>query len=314
MKLLSAFFRLIRWQNLLFIAINQYLFFYCIFIPLVKNATTIINHTSFLILAAASILIAAAGYIINDYFDIQIDVINKPSKMVINKYIKRRWAIVWHLAFSFIGVLLSVYVSFKTNQWLIAIVNFICVLMLWFYSTTFKKKLLIGNVIIAFLTAWVVLVVYVFAGADFFSLYGWANEQHSFNVRWFFKITMLYAGFAFIVTLVREVIKDIEDVEGDRKYNCHTMPIVWGIPATKVFAAVWLVVLIAALTIIQLYAWQSGYWLGAIYIVALLILPMAWLLKKLFTATNTMHFHSLSSVIKYIILIGILSMLLLKFT
>lgn len=313
MKLIAAFFRLIRWPNLVFIFLTQLLFYYCVYLPLVINLPSTHILLLFFLLITASVLIAAAGYIINDYFDIQIDIVNKPERIVINKYIKRRWAIVWHLALSVIGILLSLYVGYKTHEWLIAAINFLCVFALLFYSTTFKKKLLSGNLIIAALTAWVILVVYLFVGADLFSINGWVKNTDGFNVRRLFKFTLLYAGFAFVMTLIREVVKDLEDMEGDRIYKCNTMPIAWGVPATKVFVGVWIIVAAAVLAIVQLYAWQSGWWVAAIYFLVLLILPMFYLMRKLYAASTAADYHLLSSVIKFIMLAGILSMLLLKF-
>ena len=314
MKTIFAFFRLIRWPNLLFIVITQLLFYYCVYTPLLIEFPTLNNQILFILLTIASVLIAAAGYIINDYFDIQIDIINKPDKIVINKFIKRRWAIIWHFIFSALGIGISFYISLKTGQWLIATINVLCVLLLWFYSTTFKRKLLSGNLIIAALTAWVILVVYLFVGAELFSLTGWAKDSVDFNVRKLFKFTLLFASFAFIMTLIREVIKDLEDMEGDRKYNCTTMPLTWGVPAAKVFTGVWIVVCVAALAIVQLYAWQSGWWLAALYILLLLVLPLLFMLHKLYKAATTLHYKELSGIVKIVILFGILSMLFLKFT
>ena len=313
MKLLIAFFRLIRWPNLLFITITQCLFYYCIYVPLLQYFPTTTNQILFFMLVVASLFIAAAGYIINDYFDVQIDIINKPDRIVINKFIKRRWAIVWHLFLSAVGIVLSLYITFVTGEWLISFVNLLCVVFLLFYSTTFKRKLLSGNLIIAALTAWVILVVYIFGGAEVFSFQGWATETPNLNVRRLFKFMLLYASFAFIMTIIREAIKDLEDMEGDRKYNCTTMPIVWGVPAAKVFIAVWITVCIAALAILQLYAWQTGWWWAAIYILTLTIFPLALLLKKLYHATASDQYHYLSNMVKFIMLAGILSMLFVKY-
>ncbi|RYY68838.1 MAG: ubiquinone biosynthesis protein UbiA [Chitinophagaceae bacterium] len=307
MKLITAFFKLIRWPNLFFIALTQSLFYYCVFEQLLlEPALHPANHLLFYLLVTASVLIAAAGYIINDYFDLQIDTINKPQKVVVDKIIKRRWTIVWHWFLSGIGLLLSFYVSRQIGNWIIGIVNVFCVLLLWFYSTTFKKRLLSGNIIIAALTAWVVIVVYFFCGASF---HIWSTIDNHFNSARFFKFTILYAGFAFIISLIREVIKDLEDKEGDAQYHCKTMPIVWGVPATKVFTAVWLVVAIAALSIVQLYAWQSGWWWIVLYSVVLTILPLMLILKKLYAASTPAEYHQLSSAIKLVMLTGILSML-----
>ena len=314
MKIIAAFFRLVRWPNLVFIITTQLLFYYCVYIPLLALPPHLNIQNFYFLLIFASVFIAAAGYIINDYFDIQIDAINKPHKMVVNKIIKRRWAIVWHLLLSTFGIVFSFFISYKIKVWPIFIVNILCVVALWFYSTHFKKQLLIGNLLVAALTAWVVLVVYLFAGADILSLKTFEINNEHVNVRKLFKFTLLYAGFAFVTTLIREVIKDLEDMEGDRKYECKTMPIVWGVPASKVFVAVWIVVSIATLLGILLYAWQSGWWFVALYIMFLIVIPFTFMLRKLFKANTVSDYHFLSNLIKIIMLTGILSMLILKYS
>ncbi len=314
MKLFAAFLKLVRWPNLVFIILTQLLFYYCVYAPMLKVQSSNQINLLFFLLIIASVFIAAAGYIINDYFDVQIDLINKPNRIIIGKFIKRRWAIVWHLVLSAIAVLLSLYVSYRTAEWLIVVVNIACVFALWFYSTTLKRKLLSGNLMIAALTAWVILVVYIFVGANILSLQGWVENTHAFNVQKLFKFTFLYAGFAFVTTLIREVVKDLEDMDGDRKYDCRTMPIAWGVPASKVFVAVWLVVATTALAIVMLYAWQSGWWFAAVYFLILVILPLLLMLKKLYSAVESKDYHALSNIIKFVMLAGIISMLFLKFT
>ena len=163
MKLLFAFFRLIRWPNLVFIALTQSLFYYCIIVPSLPESYNglpyALTQPLFYLLITASVFIAAAGYIINDYFDINIDQVNKPDKMVVEKIIKRRSAILLHWVITSAGLLISLYVSYKTS-FIIIIANILCSLLLWVYSTTFKKQLLSGNIIISLLTAWTVLVLY----------------------------------------------------------------------------------------------------------------------------------------------------------
>lgn len=313
MKLISAFFRLIRWPNLVFIALTQLLFFYCIIIPSLPDSyhqqSRQLTTPVFYILMMASVLIAAAGYIINDYFDINIDQVNKPDKMVVQKIIGRRWAIFFHLVLTFIGLALSSYVSFKTSL-VIIIANVVCALLLWVYSTTFKKKLLSGNIIISGLTAWTVLVLY-FAANTTLSL---TTQQAGITsgMSRIYKFAALYAGFAFIISLIREVVKDIEDMEGDARYNCKTMPIVWGVPAAKVFVGVWLAVLIGALLIVQFYALQIGWWLSALYVIALVIAPLIWILKKFYEAQTSAQYHVISNMVKLVMLTGICSILLVK--
>jgi len=127
------------------------------------------------------------------------------------------------------------------------------------------------------------------------------------------RLGIVYTCFAFVISLVREVVKDMEDIEGDRKYGCTTMPIVWGTNAAKVFVAVWLIVLIAALVILQLYAITFGWWISVLYSVVLIILPLLYIFKQLFAAQTPQAFHSLSSVIKLVMFAGIVSMLFFCF-
>ncbi len=313
MQLLRAFFKLIRWPNLLFIALTQ-----CLFYTQIGNKFATYDfefifraaQLPFDLLVIASLLIAAGGYIINDYFDLHIDGVNKPQSLVIDKIIKRRWGIFMHLLFSIAGIICSAFVSYYTHQWLIVIINSITVLLLWFYSTHFKKKLLLGNVVVSFLTAWVILVIYLFCipplkmGQLFI-------QNNEINLNKLYKFTVVYAGFAFIISLIREVVKDLEDMQGDAQFGCRTMPIVWGVPVTKVFAGVWIVVAIMGLLIIQGYSWQMGNPFVAGLSFLFISLPLLITLKKLKEATLPNQFHKISSLLKLIMLAGILSMVFL---
>jgi 4-hydroxybenzoate polyprenyltransferase len=314
MRLLTAFFRLIRWPNLLFIALTQLLFYYCIIVPslpphyfLLKDKLT---APLLYLLVLSSVLIAAAGYIINDYFDINIDQVNKPGKMVVEKIISRRWAILMHFIITTAGIAVSAYISYKTN-FIIVIANIACSILLWFYSTTFKKKLLSGNIIISALTAWTVMVLYFAVNNNYIITLNQHRDIMDAMKR-IFKFASLYAGFAFIISLIREVVKDIEDMEGDSRYHCKTMPIVWGVPAAKVFVGVWMVVLIAGITLIQLYVLHSGWWWSALYSLLLLIIPLIRLLWLFYKAQSVKEYHVLSNQLKMMMLSGILSLIVLR--
>ena len=307
MKAFSAFLRLIRWPNLFFIVLTQMLFRYFILPFVYREAhrgyeNIKLSEILFYLLVFASVCIAAAGYIINDYFDENIDQVNKSSKVIVGKFIKRRSAILLHALFSFVGLLLSIYVGYRLSNALIPFFNLLAIILLLVYSSTFKKKILIGNIIISLLTAWTILVL---------TLAEYRFRISPEDVVWqrLLKMSFIYAGFAFIISLIREVIKDMEDIEGDIKYGCKTMPIVWGLPVSKVFTAVWIVVLAGMLTAIQIYVIQLGWWLSALYSFVLIIIPLIWSLKKLYAATTPEDFHQLSSMIKLIMLAGIVSMI-----
>ncbi len=266
-----------------------------------------IHGTAFLLLCISSVLIAAAGYIINDYFDLNIDQVNKPEKLVVEKIIRRRWTIAWHLLLSLAGIGIGFYLDVTTRIRFLGVANFLCALLLFLYSISLKKKILLGNILISLLTAWVILVV------------TWCENSYLINKKIdlggnkILRITFLYAGFAFIISLIREVIKDMEDIEGDRKYGCRTIPIVWGMNAAKIFASVWMVVLIAVLIIVQMYALHLGWWLSVAYCLLVIVAPLLWIFRQLFSAHTPPDFHTLSSFIKLVMFTGILSMVFFRY-
>ena len=303
MILIAAFFKLVRMPNLFFMALTQVLFQFCIYHTLYNDAVPVNDLYRFILIVFASRFIAEAGYIINDYFDINIDEVNKPEKMVVDKVIKRRWAIAWHFMLSGAGIILTVLALPFWSKWYLILANIICVALLWLYSTNFKKSLLTGNIVISLLTAWTILIIF-FSKFNLTDAFG-AGDSNNHK---FFRLAILYAGFAFIISLIREAIKDMQDMAGDAKYGCRTMPIVWGVNATKVYVAVWLIVLIAALGILQVYVLQFKWWLLIAYCIPAIIFPLILLLFKLKKSTSSDDFKKLSSLTKLIMFTGILSM------
>jgi 4-hydroxybenzoate polyprenyltransferase len=301
MNLVAAFFKLIRLPNLFFMALTQVLFQICIYEKLYEGRIPADDGWRFVLLLFASLFIAAAGYIINDYFDINIDEVNKPQKMVVDKLISRRWAIAWHFMLSGAGIILTAVALPFLQKWYLILANAGCVALLWFYSTNFKKQLLTGNIVIACLTAWTILVIF-FSKVNF-------DDAFNHNHRQLFKLAWLYAGFAFIITLIREAIKDMEDMPGDEKYGCRTMPIVWGVNVTKVYTAVWLIVLLALIIVVQVYVLQFQWWLAVGYAVPTVIFPLLAILLKLKKSYTPADYHKLSTLTKLVMLTGILSMI-----
>lgn len=304
MKLLFYFLRLIRWPNLFFIVLAETLFHFCIYKPLFQTEDTSKDLAFYLILLS-NILIAAGGYIINDYFDTNIDQINKPEKVVVGLHISRRWVIFWHMCFSILGIYILVWAFPFKAYWHLHICNITAIILLWFYSTNFKKDFLIGNLVIALLTAWSISIVY-FSKFTFFDI---ARPFHrTAKEITFFKLMLLYSIFAFILTLIREALKDMEDVEGDQKFGCKTLPIVWGLKPTKVYVAVWLIVVIVALLVIQLFVIPFGWWIEIIYCILAIVTPLLIVLFKLRHSFSQKHFKELSMWIKLAMFFGIISM------
>lgn len=276
MQLLVSIFRLTRFWNLAIIAFAQ--FFAAAF--LFRQGNRVFTDVWLYILSASTLLIAAAGYIINDYYDIKIDLINKPERVVIGKTITRRYAILFHTLMSMVGVALGLLINWKVGA-----INFVCAFLLWLYSNNLKRQPLIGNVLVSLLTGLSVFVL-VF-------LY----EQ-------FHALVFVYALFAFFMTLIREIVKDMEDVKGDFTFGCKTLPIVWGIRRTKFF--LYVLIAVFSCTVVLLDFYQLS--IPLIYFVPLLFVPMVVLLKQLITADTKHHFYQLSQFCKIIMLLGIATM------
>jgi 4-hydroxybenzoate polyprenyltransferase len=192
-----------------------------------------ISWIDFILLVFSTCLIAAGGNIINDYFDVKADRINKPEKLIITKHIKRRWAIVSHWSFNGIAFLIGIYLSIKYNSLSFVFVHLISINLLWFYSMYFKRKVLIGNIMIAFLTALVpilALLFMIYSPNDSNQLadpsaFGWIMDYD-------FALIQFITFFAFVQNLEREILKDIQDIEGDKLIYVKSLPMVIGIKRT----------------------------------------------------------------------------------
>lgn len=273
-RFVVSFARLTRVWNLIIIALAQYLT-----AAFLIHFRTVIDPRLF-ILSVATLMIAAGGYIINDYYDIKIDLINKPQRVVIGKTITRRYAILFHTLLSIGGVFLGLFLS-----WKIAAVNFVSATILWWYSNSLKRQPFIGNLVVALLTGVAIWLV------D--SLY---KTGH--------LLIITYASFAFFITLIREIIKDMEDLKGDQTFGCKTLPIVWGMRKTKFFIYLILAIFLITVTLLNFYYNN----LPSNYFLLFLFVPMLWFLVRLITADTKKDFTWLSGFCKIILLLGILSM------
>ena len=296
--------RLIRWNNLLIIFLTQLLVWWCVLLP---ESPVVLTPLNFLLLALSTVLIAAAGYIINDYFDIKIDAINKPDKVVLEKSIPRKQAIIAHAVLNIIAFLLAGRVAMAAHfpQWLLVQIG--CTLLLWYYSTDFKRQYVTGNIVISLLTALTVLTLLIYEPV----IRGRNEAQQLYTGTILSKpgwVLLIYAYFAFTLTWMREIVKDMEDIRGDEEEGCKTMPVIKGLKYSSRFTAVlgFLVILPLAAAAFLLFLHHET-WLPS-YIIALLILPItAWSIF-LFSNTTALHYHKASNWLKVIMLLGIFSL------
>jgi 4-hydroxybenzoate polyprenyltransferase len=310
MRLLGAFLKLVRYPNLIYIFLTQYLLQYAVIIPVFARygVRPTLSHGQFFLLVLSTVLVAAAGYIINDYFDLNIDQVNKPGRIIIDRVIHRRWAILWHTFFNVIGVALGVWVAWQIGYPWLGLTQAVCSGLLWFYSTSYKRQMLIGNVVISLLTALTVLVVGFYEP----KLYREINTVNAPAVYQLLRIILLYAAFAFLLSLIREIVKDLEDIKGDAYLGCRTMPIVYGINASKDIASVLCGAMLVMILIVQIAIIPLGWYWVAGYLLVAVQAPVIWVIRRLRHAVSSEDFHRGSHLIKWIMLTGILSMLFFK--
>lgn len=309
------FLRIIRWPNLLVIFLTQLLFQYCIIHPLLShiNISPQLRVTDFLMIAGVYQLIAAAGYIINDYFDLAIDEINKPDKVYIGRGISKEGALAVYLVMNLLALILSVIVSFKLGNISLIICIFLSEIFLFCYSAFFKKKFLIGNVIVAVVTASAITVLILAEPSMTFMQYSMVIPS---EFRFIITVTLIYTCFAIVISFARELIKDLEDVKGDRTYGGRTIPIVLGRKAAHSVVTCSLLGVVGGLVFIQPVLWQRnvpGSRVLSVYSILLIMVPLLWIIRKIFNTNAAEEYHRLSSYIKGVMLTGILSMIFIQY-
>lgn len=296
---MQAIFRLIRLPNLLLIVFAQAMVRYCLILPAFniyqKVTGEFPSHLSpfyFSLLVLSTIFIAIGGNIINDYFDISIDEINKPGKNIVGKSISEKAA--QQLAFSFfiIGVAISVFLAFKIQKPVMCSVQILSVITLYMYSSFYKRRLLIGNFMIAFLSGLSLLTV------------GLYEPEYYANLTFLF----IYSLFAFEVSLIRELIKDVEDLDGDERAQCKTFPVRYGINNSKKLIGLFIVLTYATIEWILITYFYKNTVINFWYLSALFFIPFAALFYLVITASEKKDFSYASLFSKIIMAAGILSM------
>ena len=235
-----AILKLIRFQNLLIIAVTQYMMRLFILEPIlaVNSFEPQLDHFHFFLLVFSSMAITAAGYVINDYFDMKTDLLNRPDTVIVGMRITRRWAMVIHIFLNSAGILTGIYLSWYVGMLGFGIVYILAAGLLWFYSTTYKRQFLIGNLIVSIFTAVVPFVVIVFEVPLLNREYGEIMIARGMNFNNILAWVGGFSFFAFLATLIREIIKDVEDFEGDAAYGRNTLPIVLGIRLTRILVII----------------------------------------------------------------------------
>jgi 4-hydroxybenzoate polyprenyltransferase len=298
------FLNLIRWKNLLLIATVQLLIKYALLEPF--GVQTALSSLGISLLMLATLCIAAAGYIINDIFDVETDSINKPEKLIVGKSISEKTAYNLFFIFNMVGVGVGYYVSHLVNKDAFFSLFVIISVLLYVYASYLKQMLLVGNIIVAILVALSLVIVGVF---ELLPTLTPLNRQTQL---FFFKILLNYALFAFFINLLREIIKDMEDINGDYKAGMNTLPIAIGIERSAKVVFVLTIVLLFAVgyyVVNVLYKNQ----IMVLYFLVFIMGPLLYLAIKMFSANTKKEFHQMSQVLKLVMLFGMGSLLFYLF-
>ncbi len=283
---------MVRWPNLVIVFLAQYLFAYCLIVPF----QPIFPKKVFYAVAFSCVLVAAAGNIINDYYDRDIDKINKPDKVYIGKYFSGKTALLLYFLCNILAVVLAVYVDYVQYSAYTTPFVLICIGLLWLYSRYFKKTYLVGNLMIAFLTMGPLLLLTILEVQD----WGYGEQ---------FPVLQLFLFFSFWTTLIREILKDCEDREGDASAKAKTLPLVSGLPKTKNVLSILITFIVGVCLALLVFLFETGEFILAVDVLVLIVL-FVYLNLKSRKAETPEQFHSTSSFVKIIMLIGTLSMLL----
>jgi len=268
------------------------------------------GDVQFFLLVLSTVFIAAAGYIINDYFDTRTDLINKPARVVVGVKVSRRVAMILHAGLNIIGIGLGVYLAFYIKLPSLSFVFLIPTGLLWFYSTNYKRQFLIGNLSVAFLTGLLPLMVVLFEIPLLNREYGQVMIQNETNFNYIFAWVGGFSFFAFLTTLIREVIKDAEDFEGDKAYGMKTVPIVlgkfWTKKAVLGLISLTLFMLVYLLLKYIVFSVEPVDYLSLVYFALFLITPLIILMIQVLKAKDKQGYGRASKVIKLVMLTGIL--------
>ena len=302
--------RLVRWSNLLFLAALVWLMEKWVATPILNNAAfgEQMPWYILLLLILAVVFIAAGGFVINDYFDVKIDRINRPDELIVTRTVSKPAAMQLSLALSGLGVCAGIVIAVLLRSFTLCMLFILVPGLLWFYSSSYKRLLIIGNLIVALLAGLVPLVVAMtnvaLLNLRYHDILPFTSLPHDLYA-WLGGFALL----AFLLMWIREIIKDLQDQMGDRELECHSMPVVWGEKWTKIFVSALIVLTIAVIGHLWYHilpfpiGWSS---LSTRYIVLGVVIPLLGSLWLLWAARIPSDYKTCQQVVKYTMLIGML--------
>ena len=309
-EIIKPYFQLLRVGNIAFIAILLWIMEKWVATPLLQLAqfTEQMPWWVLLLLIIATTCIDAGGYVINDYFDVKIDRINRPDDLVVTRHISRESAMHLFMALSGIGIVTGLATAWWAHSWTLLMIFVVIPGLLWFYSASYKRQLIVGNIVVAFVSALVPLLIAI-ANADYLNhLYG-NTLAYTPIVGQLYVWLGGFAIFAFLMTFTREIVKDIEDIEGDREMECRTIPIVWGITTSKIIATILLMAIVALLAYVVIgilpfpHDWHT---LSSRFIIFGMMIPLLGALALLWAGKTPVEYHRVQMIIKFAMFMGVM--------
>ena len=315
MKKVLDYIKLMRLPNLLFVVLIQWLMARAVAMSVLKTFSLeaeVVPIHWLLVFVLATVLISAGGYVINDYFDIKIDRINRPQRVLITNTIEKPQAMLLYQILTVVGVLLGVLVAFVVKSFTLGFIFVVVPGLLWFYSASYKRQFLVGNLMIAFCAALVPISVAVLQSALLTLKYGEFIHQ-TIVLPTLYVWICGFAVFAFLLTFIREVIKDMQDEYGDREMECRTMAIMWGEKRTKIFlyAIIILTAMVLGWIVFSKIPFQNT--ITERYFLFGILLPLIILVYLLIKAITTSDYRVASGLTKFVMLVGTLYSLVFAF-
>lgn len=271
-----------------------------------QNIPLALNDWQYLLLVLATVTIAAGGYLINNVFDQETDKINKPQDVVVGKSISESNAYMLYTVLNIIGVGIGFYLSNYIGKPSFSAVFIVIAATLYLYASSLKQSLLIGNFLIAVITSFSIIIIGIF------DLYPILTTENSRLYGLMFKVLLDYALFCFIINFIRELVKDLEDVDGDYNLGMNTLPIAFGVARTsKLVFGLSFIPLALLLWYTNTYYIAYNLYFGAAYTLFFIVAPLLYFTIKMSSAKTQKEFRHLSNVLKLVLFFGILSVLVI---
>ncbi|MDP5077453.1 MAG: geranylgeranylglycerol-phosphate geranylgeranyltransferase [Nonlabens sp.] len=294
---------LIRWPNVLMTVLTQLLVIYVILEPSGLELALEAWQVGLLVIATA--LLTAGGNVINDIYDVNIDAVNKPEKVIVGKYIAEERAFTLYMVLTSIAVVCGFVLANSVDRPILAVVFVIVAFVLYSYATTLKSMLLVGNIVISLLVGLVILIPGVF------ELVPVATPQTREAQVFLMSLLLDFTVLAFVINLAREWVKDCEDINGDHAGGRNTLPIALGRTRAARFVSVFIMgIIVAVAWYVDTYLFKNQ--LASYYFILAIIGPLLFVMIKLWNAATTKHYRVLSRILKMILLLGILSIIVIR--